>query len=109
MGLPDRELTVAVDRALGDGQLVPCLAERESLWLSERRVERKRAAELCRQCPVIAECAALADSLPAEYGVWAGIDYAPNAGRQAGDQPPLPRGEIRRLRMLVGAACDSSR
>lgn len=51
----------------------PCAANPER-WFGERE-ERREAATICRaSCPVLDECAALADAIDPEHGVWAGHD-----------------------------------
>lgn len=50
----------------------PC--DHDGRWFGERE-ERREAATICRaRCPVLDECAALADAIDPSHGVWAGHD-----------------------------------
>jgi WhiB family redox-sensing transcriptional regulator len=45
------------------------------MWFPEsaRSPEVKEAKAICNACPVKTECAAYADEVDAEYGIWAGV------------------------------------
>jgi WhiB family redox-sensing transcriptional regulator len=56
------------------GQRAPCEGVYADAWVSESPSERRRAARLCGDCPVITECGAAADETGERWGVWAGRD-----------------------------------
>jgi WhiB family transcriptional regulator, redox-sensing transcriptional regulator len=64
----------------------PAAAEARIAWVSKARcssadpdemfvlgAKQRKAAAICRQCPVIAECAADALDNQVEFGVWGGM------------------------------------
>ena len=66
-----------LDAAIGaaDGA-VPCLEPGPNLWLSEQSAQRREAVKRCGNCPVIAECGAVAAAMPLQvWGVFGGLDY----------------------------------
>ena len=48
-----------------------------SLWISEHEPERAQAVILCRGCPVLAECRAVATARNEKFGVWGSRDFTP--------------------------------
>lgn len=53
----------------------PCVLDGpEGLWTSTERKHRETAAELCRQCPILAECRAAALERRERWGTWGGMD-----------------------------------
>jgi WhiB family redox-sensing transcriptional regulator len=77
------------DGARRRGQLTPSItspAEGRTVWVSKARCRsadpdqlfvrgaaQKKAAAICRHCPVVAECAAEALDNQMEFGVWGGM------------------------------------
>jgi Transcription factor WhiB len=49
------------------------------LWVSEEYLDRKRAALLCCDCPVLRLCGLWADSFHASFGVFGGVDRTTRA------------------------------
>lgn len=43
-------------------------------WTSDRPDDRRRAAALCRGCPLLAPCTAAADETNEPFGTWGGHD-----------------------------------
>lgn len=79
---------MTLDRALRQlataGRYPPCAAPSAGgLWLAEDRAVRAVAARLCTSCPVVAECAAAADSREETFGVWGGVDRTPVQRRRS--------------------------
>ncbi|MGB3685337.1 MAG: WhiB family transcriptional regulator [Ornithinimicrobium sp.] len=69
-----------------------CLSTPELPWAGERPsdVDQYQMAQVCAGCPVIAECAALADLTKADAGFWAGHDRTPpRATPRPADMPWL--------------------
>jgi hypothetical protein len=65
------------------GHRPPCTSGTDRLWFGSTSTHRAEAARICRnRCPVVDECRAAADELPARYGVWGGRDYTPKAARR---------------------------
>ncbi|WP_404370992.1 WhiB family transcriptional regulator [Kytococcus sedentarius] len=65
-------LAAGLARAHVAGRFVPCRGRDGHLFTSDDRDERALAAELCHDCPVLAECAAVGES--EEWHVYGGID-----------------------------------
>ena len=63
------------------GALPPCAGS--AAWTSDEPDERATAAELCKPCPLLDACAALADEGDERWGIWGGIDRSPTS-RPAG-------------------------
>ena len=63
-------LTLALTDALDRGQWIHCSSS--DAWTSDEADpdEREVAADLCRSCPVVTECAAAGES--ESWGIWAG-------------------------------------
>lgn len=70
-------LNAALATALDHGQFIACASwgDEDNPWLSDDPDDRDWAADRCRHCPVITECAA-AGQLEA-WGVWGAIDRTP--------------------------------
>lgn len=67
-------LYAAIVEAADDGRTVPCLAMRdEPGWISENDAERRDAAKLCTNCPVLKTCRNYIAQNPEPAGVWAGL------------------------------------
>lgn len=98
-----RALMAAVRAAAKTRKSVPCLVESEPLWLSSSSADHRRAVRLCKACPVIEHCQAVADAQPASFGVWAGRIYS-NKGRRRPRGQDLPSTAARRLRASTTAA-----
>ena len=77
-----RSLAAALGRL---DQPTPCYADPET-WTSPG-VDPEAAAlaeQLCRRCPVLAECGQFADANHERSGIWAGRNRTPRPGRPAG-------------------------
>lgn len=95
-----RALTTAVRAAATIRRSVPCLVESEPLWLSRSDADQRRAVRLCKACPVITQCRAVADAQPASFGVWAGRVYSIKGprrprGPRVQDLPPTAAQQLR--------------
>lgn len=74
-------LGVALLNAVGRNQFVPCSGwGADSPWLSDSADDRCWAADRCRHCPVIEECAEAGAS--ESFGVWGAIDQATRRGQK---------------------------
>ena len=68
---PHEALSLALADAAARGAWIPCSTS--DAWTAEDTDpdERGIAAELCRSCPALAECAAAGES--EVWGIWAGV------------------------------------
>jgi len=66
---------------LAPGQRTPCHS-RGDLFVG-KRIDARTAKGLCRQCPVLAECADYAVRREEPYGVWGGMTPSERAVRRA--------------------------
>lgn len=64
-------LTSVLDRAVATDESIPCRTDPE-LWFAESPADVERAKELCRECPVRAQCLAGAMERAEPWGVWGG-------------------------------------
>lgn len=71
--------------SLADRRERPPCAEplMSSLWLSDDRDERERAATECRRCPVLELCADAAEEAGERWHTWGGKDRRPRPGPRA--------------------------
>ena len=79
--MPLERLAAALADLEAQGVLTPCQHGAGALWLSDDYLERRKAAALCKACPVIDVCgdAAVVAGLSggrATFGVYAAHDYA---------------------------------
>lgn len=58
-----------------DGAL--CTQSDADLWYSDYTADRRKAVAICKQCPLVLECAEYGRN--EQHGIWAGIDR--NSGR----------------------------
>lgn len=65
---------------------VPCRASPDA-WTDPRPEDVAYTANLCRHCPVLAECGAFATVNREISGIWAGSDRTPTRGRPAAYNP----------------------
>lgn len=67
-----------LDRALIDmateGRRPRCAEPGDDLWTSDDHDERRRAAQLCRACPVLRPCAEAAEEQDERWHTWGGTD-----------------------------------
>ena len=81
MSTPDRlnlALLALHDRVVEVGVLPPCATDSNpDRWTDDDPDKRARAAVVCRYCPVLAECHAVAMATPRSrrWGVWGGRDW----------------------------------
>ena len=70
-------LNTALATAADRNKFIPCASwgDENNPWLSDSADDRDWAADRCRHCPVITECAA-AGQLEA-WGVWGAVDRTP--------------------------------
>lgn len=61
-----------LEAVLDYGLKVPCRTNDPDLWFAESPVDLERAKQLCRACPVRAECLAAAQARQEFWGVWGG-------------------------------------
>ncbi|MGH3977463.1 MAG: WhiB family transcriptional regulator [Pseudonocardiaceae bacterium] len=66
------EIAMLLDAALDNGLEQPCRTHDPDLWFAEAPADLERAKQLCRGCPVRAECLAGALARRESYGVWGG-------------------------------------
>jgi len=67
------------------GRATPCQGRRRDRWTSDDAADRAWAASVCvtLACPVLEQCAALADERDERHHVWGGTDRtAPSASRR---------------------------
>ncbi|HEY9409531.1 MAG TPA: WhiB family transcriptional regulator [Jiangellaceae bacterium] len=64
-------LTSVLDHAVATDETIPCRTDPE-LWFAESPADVEMAKELCRACPVRAECLAGALDRAEPWGVWGG-------------------------------------
>jgi WhiB family redox-sensing transcriptional regulator len=64
-------LTSVLDRATAVDETTPCRDDPE-LWFAESPADVELAKELCRECPVRAQCLAGAMDRAEPWGVWGG-------------------------------------
>ncbi len=64
-------LTSVLDGAVATDEAIPCRADPE-LWFAESPADVERAKELCRECPVRAQCLDGAIERAEPWGVWGG-------------------------------------
>jgi hypothetical protein len=77
------QLTFALLAMAERGERTHCSdASAEHLWLSEHEAERALAAQLCRHCPVEAECLASALLNDERFGVFGGRDFTRSPGKK---------------------------
>jgi Transcription factor WhiB len=68
------ELSRALCDAIRLGLRIPCQDGSGYLWVSELALDRQRAVERCRGCPVIIECGEVAEVRGERHHVWGGVD-----------------------------------
>lgn len=51
-----------------------CTQSDPELWYAESAIDRRKAIEMCRECPLIAQCAEAGAG--ERYGIWGGVDKA---------------------------------
>ncbi|MPZ64631.1 MAG: hypothetical protein GEU83_03630 [Pseudonocardiaceae bacterium] len=61
-----------LEAVLDAGLEVPCRTHDPDLWFAEAPADLDRAKQLCRDCPVRAECLAAAQARREFWGVWGG-------------------------------------
>lgn len=64
-------LTSVLDRATAVEESIPCRTDPE-LWFAESPADVELAKQLCRECPVRAQCLAGAMDRAEPWGVWGG-------------------------------------
>lgn len=73
----------ALQRALLDlDRPTPCRADPDA-WCDPQPEDVDYTANLCRRCPVLAECDQFASVNRESSGIWAGRDRTPTRGRSA--------------------------
>lgn len=74
-----RTLNAALTNAVARGQFVPCAGpwDGDSPWLSDDPDERRWAARLCADCPVLGECRRAGEL--ERWGVWGAVDRSPKS------------------------------
>ncbi|MEE6273653.1 WhiB family transcriptional regulator [Georgenia wangjunii] len=86
---PAAEATATVDVG------VPCRGSEDAdLWFAERTADVERAKDLCRACPLRAECLAGALERAEPWGVWGGevfVDGRVVARKRGRGRPPKNR------------------
>lgn len=60
---------------IDDGRTLGCA--NDDRFTSESASERAAVRGLCRRCPLIDTCRALADEERPKHGIWAGVDRSP--------------------------------
>ncbi|KRB45004.1 WhiB family transcriptional regulator [Terrabacter sp. Root181] len=73
---------VALLDLLDDGGKLAC-ADDPDAWTGDDPAEKARAARICRSCPLLPHCAAVAVEEKHQHGVWAGVDFGDRAARKA--------------------------
>ena len=66
------DLTGAFESASAAGVRLPCRVGEVDRWFSESPAELERAKQLCKACPIRAECLAGALRRKEPWGVWGG-------------------------------------
>lgn len=96
----------AAARTLLRDVATPCRTDGPWLWLSDSPKDRQRAANRCRGCPILRECAAFAEYEGTTHGVWGGHD------RTTADIPeelcPVCEGPVDRSRAPRKIYCSRS-
>lgn len=70
-------------QALADADRpAPCSSLPDAWWSDDDEMA-ELAVNLCRRCPVLAQCDAFATANGESSGIWAGVDRTPRRGRPA--------------------------